>query len=414
MMKKCLLLLPFISLFTACSKTDEPSGGKVENAPLTVMAYFVADANGIEDDIYTNVAAMYDGLALMKKPATLLVYWDGSGSYGNWDYPVVLRYKTDGKGNINGQKQLPEEATVDDVVDLAEVVKEYPSQLSTNKSVMTQVLKDMIALSPTEKVGVVAASHASAWTNSIFMSRSFGQDGKGTDNTILIDDMADAMKQTGKKYEFLLFDACFMGTVEVCYSFRDVANYQIVSVMEVPAYGFPYENALDGLYEGTVDGYKKICKAYTDFYEERLASGYYSWGTISLVDSKEVQGLTDALKAEIVEHKDVLGDYFEADNIQEYGRQGAYGIAYDLGQTVEVLNDGVMPKAFADQLDKTVLYKGCLEKTNPSNYKVDAANYCGLGVYIPMPGYSKWNKFFKTLDWYTVAGWNEVTFSWDF
>ena len=111
-MKKCLLLLPFISLFTACSKTDEPSGGKMENAPLTVMAYFVADANGIEDDIYTNVAAMYDGLALMKKPATLLVYWDGSGSYGNWDYPVVLRYKTDGKGNINGQKQLPEEATV--------------------------------------------------------------------------------------------------------------------------------------------------------------------------------------------------------------------------------------------------------------------------------------------------------------
>ncbi len=414
-MKKLFLLLTFVSLFTACSNNDEPGGGgKTENAPLTVMAYFVADANSIEDDIFRNVAAMYDGMALMKKPATLLVYWDGSGAYGNWDGPVILRYTTDGKGKINGQKQLPSDATVDEVVELAEVVKEYPSQLSTDKAVMVQVLKDMIGLSPTERVGLVAASHGSAWTNSIFMSRSFGQDGKGTDNTMLIEDMADAMKQSGKKYDFLLFDACFMGTAEVCYDFREVTDYQIVSVMEVPAYGFPYENALDGLYEGTVNGYKKICQAYIDFYVDSYESGSYAWGTISLIDSKGMQGLTDAVKAEIIEHKDVLGNRFDASNIQEYGKQAGYGIAYDLGHTMKVLNGGTMPQAVADQLGKTVLYKGCLENASPSNYGVNAANFCGLGLYIPMPNYNNWNRFFKTIDWYTAAGWNEVTFSWDF
>jgi hypothetical protein len=413
-MKKLFLLLTFVSLFTACSNSDEPSGGKNENAPLTVMAYFVANASGIEDDIFTNVAAMYDGLALMKKPATLLVYWDGSGSYGNWEDPVILRYTTDGKGKINGKKPLSADATVEEVVDLAEVVKEYPSQLSTDKGVMTQVLKDLIALSPTEKVGLVAASHGSAWTNSIFMSRSFGQDGKGTDNTILIKDMADAMKQSGKKYEFLLFDACFMGTAEVCYDFRDVTDYQIVSVMEVPAYGFPYENALDGLYEGTVNGYKKICQEYVDFYIDRLSQGYSAWGTIALVDSKQMQGLTDVVKTEIVEHKDVLGNRFDASSIQEYGKQGAYGLAYDLGHTMKVLNGGTMPQAVADQLGKTVLYKGSLDQAYPSNYKVDAANFCGLGMYIPMPNNSNWNRAFKTIDWFTAAGWNEVTFSWNF
>jgi hypothetical protein len=413
-MKKLFLLLTFVSLFTACSDSDEPSGGKNENAPLTVMAYFVANASGIEDDIFTNVAAMYDGLALMKKPATLLVYWDGSGAYGNWEDPVILRYTTDGKGKINGKKPLSADATVEEVVDLAEVVKEYPSQLSTDKGVMTQVLKDLIALSPTEKVGLVAASHGSAWTNSIFMSRSFGQDGKGTDNTILVKDMADAMKQSGKKYEFLLFDACFMGTAEVCYDFRDVTDYQIVSVMEVPAYGFPYENALDGLYEGTVNGYKKICQEYVDFYIDRLSQGYSAWGTIALVDSKQMQGLTDVVKAEIVEHKDALGNRFDASSIQEYGRQGAYGLAYDLGHTMKVLNGGTMPQAVADQLGKTVLYKGSLDQAYPSNYKVDAANFCGLGMYIPMPNNSNWNRAYKTIDWFTAAGWNEVTFSWNF
>jgi hypothetical protein len=413
-MKKLFLLLTFVSLFTACKDDDGPSGGKKENAPITVMGYFVADASGIEDDIFRNIAAMYDGLALMKKPATLLVYWDGSGDYGQWEDPVILRYTTDGKGNVNGQKQLPEDATANEVVDLAEVVKQYPSQLSVDKSVMTQVLKDMIAVSPTERVGLVAASHGSAWTNSIFMSRSFGQDGKGTDNTMLVSDMADAMKATGKKFDFLLFDACFMGTAEVCYDFRDVTDYQIVSVMEVPAYGFPYESSLDYLYEGTVDGYKKVCQAYIDFYQERYENGDYAWGTIALVDSKEMEGLADATRAEIVEHKDVLGNDFDESDIQEYGKQGGRGIAYDLGQLMAVLNNGTMPSVFADQLNKTVLYKSCLEIANPSSYKVDAANYCGLGVYIPIRYNDNWNDFFKTISWYTVAGWNEVTFSWDF
>ena len=413
-MKKLFLLLTFVSLFTACKDDDGPSGGKKENAPITVMGYFIADASGIEDDIFRNIAAMYDGLALMKKPATLLVYWDGSGDYGQWEDPVILRYTTDGKGNVNGQKQLPEDATANEVVDLAEVVKQYPSQLSVDKSVMTQVLKDMIAVSPTERVGLVAASHGSAWTNSIFMSRSFGQDGKGTDNTMLVSDMADAMKATGKKFDFLLFDACFMGTAEVCYDLRDVADYQIVSVMEVPAYGFPYESSLDYLYEGTVDGYKKICEAYIDFYQERYENGDYAWGTIALIDSKEMEGLADATRAEIVEHKNVLGNDFDESDIQEYGKQGGRGIAYDLGQLMAVLNNGTMPNAFADQLNKTVLYKSCLEIANPSSHKVDAANYCGLGVYIPIRYNDNWNDFFKTISWYTVAGWNEVTFSWDF
>ena len=296
MMKKLFLLMAFFSIFVSC-KDDVP---EVEEAPITIMAYLVADASGIEDDIWTNIAAMYDGVSLIKKSATLLIYWDGSGDYGVWSNPVVLRYETDGKGNINGKKPLLENASVEDVVALAEVVKEYPSQLSVNKNVMTQVLKDMISFAPTSKVGLIAASHGSAWTNSIYMSRSstrsFGQDGKGTDNTMLIKDMRDAMKSTGTKFDFLLFDACYMGTAEVCYELSDVTNYLIASVMEVPAYGFPYEVSMDYLYEGTVDGYKNICQAYIDFYKQRCEKGNHAWGTIALVDSKEMKALATSVK----------------------------------------------------------------------------------------------------------------------
>lgn len=155
-MKKLLFWVVFLSFLASC-KDDGPK--PKEQAPLTVMAYMVADASNIEDDIWGNIAAMYDGLSLMKNEATLLVYWDGSGSYGDWENPVVLRYTTDGYGNVNGQQALPQDATVEEVVALAEVVKEYPSQLSVDKNVMTQVLNDMISYSPTSRFGLIAASH---------------------------------------------------------------------------------------------------------------------------------------------------------------------------------------------------------------------------------------------------------------
>jgi len=37
-----------------------------------------------------------------------------------------------------------------------------------------------------------------------------------------------------------------------------------------------------------------------------------------------------------------------------------------------------------------------------------------LGIYVPVEARPKWNTYFKTLDWYTAAGWSEVDFSWDF
>ena len=100
--------------------------------------------------------------------------------------------------------------------------------------------------------------------------------------------------------------------------------------------------------------------------------------------------------------------------MQEYGKSSGPYIAVDLGHFVKDMNGGSMPAAFSSQLAKTVLYKECMEKSYPYNYAVDADNYSGLGIYIPVAARPKWNTYFKTLDWYTAAGWNEVSFSWNF
>jgi hypothetical protein len=329
---------------------------------------------------------------------------------------LILKYETDGKGNINGKPALGIDATTREILDVAEVLKEYSSQVSTDKNVFQSVLSDMVSFSPTDKLGLIIGSHGSAWLNTISTSgRALGYDGT-TSNSIELTDMVEAIETVGNKFEFLLFDACFMGTAEVCYECRDLADYIIASVMEVPGYGFPYDYFLSDLYNGTITGYKKVCQSFVDYYKSEYEKGKDGcWGTIALVDCSEVTNLITLVREEIVTHKDALSDY-DADKLQEYGRDGGKYIAYDLQHFIKDLNGGEVPWAFENQMNKTVLYKGCLEEARyySYNYDVDVDNYCGLGLYIPLPTRSKWNTYFKTLDWYTASGWNEVSFSWNF
>lgn len=417
MIKKFFGLLSFLFVFIACNDDNEIPNPTPDTDTITLLAYLVAD-NNLDGVLKENIATMYDGLAEMKKPATLFIYWDGRSKIGENEYThLILKYQTDGKGKINGNKALDTSYTLSEVLSEAEVVKEYPSQLSTSKDVMSTVLKDMAALSSTEKLGLIFGSHGSSWLNTIFVTRSFGQDGSGTDNTILLPDMVQAISSVGKTFEFILFDACFMGSAEVCYDFKNVAKYQIVSAMEVPAYGFPYSTLLKYLYQGTLNGYKQACQEYIDYYQYILENETgNAWGTVALIDSKEMQPLAQEIKNEIVEHKADLSDY-DMSVLQEYGRGGAPYISYDLGHFIKDLNGNNLPESFSTQLNKTVLYKGCLETARTSSYEdysVDAANYCGLGIYIPTTNRPKWNQYLKTIDWYTVAGWNEVNFNWNF
>lgn len=386
---------------------------ETSTTPLTVLAYMVAN-NDLDDDLYENLFAMYQGLQLLDKPATLLVYWDGKTSFGeNNATHAILRFETDGNGNINGLPALNEGYDLEVIMTIAEVVKEYPVQSSVTKNVMSTVLTDMLTFAPTDRYGLIFGSHASAWTNSIY-TRSFGLDGQQTDNTILLPDMVEAIRSTGVHFDYILFDACYMGTIEVCYDFKDVADYLIASVMEVPAYGFPYGTELmPALFEGIETSYKKICQEYIDYYIDVYSQKHSAWGTVVLIDNKEVNSLVSSLKNEITTHKDKLADY-KVSTLQDYGKSSAPDIAYDLRQFVKELNDGNIPTDFDEKLNKAVLYKGCLTEARPANYAVDVENYCGLGIYIPVSSRTDWNDYFKTIDWFSASGWNEVTFAWNF
>lgn len=414
-MKKWLLLI-FIPLFMmSCNDNDEQKIPLPVNdeSPVTVWAYLVADTN-IKTDLRNNVKNMYEGLSEMKEQATLLVYWDGGTSDAYFsDSPAIFRYTTDGNGYINGVAARDSSYSMRFIAEQAEVVKTYDNQLSTDKIVMTQVLKDLKNLSNSEKIIMVAGSHGSAWTESISApnTRAFGQDGSLTNNTITTWDMAQAISDAGIKLDLLLFDACMMGTAEVCYDFRNAVNHLIVSPLDVPGPGFPYQNLMTSLYEATMDGYKEVCKQYIEFYRNYPGG----WASVALVDVNQIESLTSSMRVQLTNHKEKLYDYNPIGKLQQYGLNPNVTrfkyISFDMKQFIQDLNGGTVPSEFEEQLKKTVLYADCLENT-PS-YTIEKNKFCGLGIYIPISVRKTWNSTFKTLDWYKAAGWDEITFSWE-
>ena len=49
-------------------------------------------------------------------------------------------------------------------------------------------------------------------------------------------------------FDFILFDACYMGTIEVAYELKDVCDYIICSPTEILSDGFPYNKIVNKLF----------------------------------------------------------------------------------------------------------------------------------------------------------------------
>ncbi|MGL5272182.1 MAG: clostripain-related cysteine peptidase, partial [Phocaeicola sp.] len=235
--------------------------------------------------------------------------------------------------------------------------------------------------------------------------RSLGPDGANA-NSITIPDMAEALSAAGKRFDFLLFDACMMASSEVLYELRDVVDYNISSVIDVPIEGFPYQEMFHKLSLFSIDGYKETCDAYVDYYTR-----FGGFGTMSLIDCKEMASLAQAVKKEIATHSSSIGTYDNA-NLQFYGDESTGNrimklLSADMVQFIRLINDGVLPADFKTQFDKALLYTTYVRDSY--SFKIDGDNYCGVGMYLPMQSRRYWNEYFQTLGWYTAAGWDAVT-----
>lgn len=419
-MKKWLYTL-LVVVLAACSN-EIPEQQPAKRSGRTVLAYLISNSpKSLEKNLQDNVVDMYMALAEIKDSCTLLVFYRPQEYSSYLDVLTLLCFDTDGRGNINNLPALTgTDLTFESVCQVAQK-KEYTmnSQIATDPVVMEEVLKDMQKIAPSDSYGLILGSHASGWMkgNSV-QSKAFGDD---DGYNIDIPDLADVLKNSfSEKLDFVLFDACMMGTAEVGYELRETTSYCIASVMETPVYGFPYDQILPYLYSENID-YPAVCHEFMSFNKTNNL-----WGTCAVMDCSQMENLASAVKAKLSEWQDALSSV-SMQNVQQYGVGSYRYFSYDvldffreLGRKSGVVKTTDLNEAIASvqsALNQAVIAKDCLSGVDYDfdGAVIDGTRFCGIGMYILeeynpyVANKTAWNDYYKqSISWYHAAGWDDL------
>lgn len=201
-------------------------------------------------------------------------------------------------------------------------------------------------------------------------------------------DLADAMADAGFHTEYILFDACYMSSVEVAYELKDVTHYLIASPTEVLSYGFPYITM--GKHLLGTPNYKGIVDSFISFY----SSYNLPYGTVAVTDCTQLDALAAIAQQINAAATEPTNAASEGNlNTARSGKNVPNGVQimdgysptlfYDLGHLMSLKDAGtVLTAAFAEQLDKTVPYKGHTSQyfTALKDAPVDIKHYSGLNT----------------------------------
>ncbi len=110
--------------------------------------------------------------------------------------------------------------------------------------------------------------------------------------------LENSVGQSGKKLEWIGFDACLMSSMEICNAFEPYANYLIASQETEPGWGWNYE-FLSYISEPDMNGErmgKVIVDTYMDYGEEvfEVQPNAYSDLTLSCLDLTKYKAVEDA------------------------------------------------------------------------------------------------------------------------
>ena len=221
-------------------------------------------------------------------------------------------------------------------------------------------------------------------------------------NELIEIDITDLANDIPMKMDYIIFDACFMGCVEVAYEFKDKCNKMVFSQTEILADGMDYITMLSYLFNRSTPDLKGLCDNYFKHYDKK--SGVNRSATISLVDCNQLQPLAQACK-DIFESQRSEIAKIDKSEVQEYFRERYienHGWFYDLGSIIEHSNaDAELMEAFKNALNSCIKYKAA---TAWFMSETQIHEHSGLSMYLPYEDRPYLNNFYKTLKWNQDTG----------
>lgn len=227
--------------------------------------------------------------------------------------------------------------------------------------------------------------------------KSVGQDVSGTvAYEMEIKEFAAAIPM---KLDYLLFDACLMGGIEVAYELAGKCDLLGFSQAEVLAEGFNYKTLTDHLLGGRdeADPYS-VCEDY--FTQYNILSGTNRSATISLVDCNKLEPVAE-ICTELFDRYQSQIQKLPYRNVQRYYRSSKHWF-YDLESIL--IHAGMTEEESSrlkSALDGCIIYKGA----TPSFLGEFTINtFSGFSMYLPSHGSRELDKYYKTLRWNKITG----------
>ena len=239
-----------------------------------------------------------------------------------------------------------------------DTVKTYDSASYANAEGITSLLGDAKKYAPAKNYSMIVGCHGEGWLPAAKLpankkaTRFFG----GMKYQIDITDLAKGIKNAGMQMNYILFDDCYMSTIEVAYDLRETTNYLIASTSEMMDYGMPYHKIMKYLISSTPD-YEALCNEFTTFYKayER------PYGTIAVTRTSKIEEMAAMMKN--INSNFTLNED-DIDNVQDLDVMHYTPTVYfDFGSYVHTMckDDASTIDAFDKLLNELVPYKAATE-----------------------------------------------------
>lgn len=398
MKNSIVLSILALCLFASCSKVEP----QVYNGPFeSVTLFYAAAYNNLSPDITgttkgyesSDIQDLCQGEIPLKTDKRALLafchstYKDSSSDFTTPNSPVLIRIYKD--------NDLP----------VLDTVKVYANTtISASESTLNSILNTVKKDYQSSHYGLVFNSHGTGWLPTQYYSsdqkpapapNSVGaQYDKSREYTYEIDIKAFA-NAIPMQLDYIIFDACLMGSVEVAYQLRNKVSKIVFSPTEIFTEGMYYKNMAKRLIcaEPDLEG---ICRDYMEHYESGAA--------ISLIDCSKLEALAKSVK--VITDKYQSGIWaIPRTKVQRF-YTGSHPWFYDMRDVLaKLVKDPSELKDLDAGLEKAVLYKNYTpEFGQNTSYYIKIERYSGMSMYLPFLSYKELNTYYQTLDWSKDSG----------
>lgn len=398
---------------------ERPEGATLKETPnlRRVFVLFSFGYNNLSYDLNEDIEEMIKGALPEYGPDknVVLVLRHGTAKNSNYSLPsspVLTQFYTK-NGKI-----------------IRDTVKVYAdTTVAARKTIVNDVLTIAKNRFPAKSYGMLISSHGTGWapqgycysppdksSGTIWSLDSFGYSGPekyhqerpilksigahyngNPANSIEIEipELAEAIPM---HLDYILFDACLMGCIEVAYELKDKCDQICFSQTEVLAGGMDYKNLLSVLFNHDDIDLTACAENYFNMYKDASLSWMRS-ATVSVVDCTKLDPLAETV-AKLSEKIRAMAATTSRHSVQGYfqPRYDRYhGIFYDLEDIVA--KSGATEEELAElraALDECVL---CKYATARFLNEFAIKTHSGLSMYLYDSDREILNEYYKTLKW---------------